>query len=85
MQRNLGKTKFHVCKCEICDKVFKSKYSLVNHFNITHNLEKEYAYNICRKVFNIQSKLTLHVKIVHEKKKNYKCNSCGKSKVVFVL
>ena len=57
----------------------------MNHFNITHNLEKEYAYNICRKVFNIQSKLTLHVKIVHEKKKNYKCNSCGKSKVVFVL
>ena len=57
----------------------------MDHFNITHNLEKEYAYNICRKVFNIQSKLTLHVKIVHEKKKNYKCNSCGKSKVVFVL
>ena len=67
------------CKCEICDKEFKNKYILKKHFNITHNLEKEYQCNICKKVFNGQSQLTLHIKFVHENKKNHKCDSCGKA------
>ena len=66
-------------KCEICDKEFKSKNSLKNHFNITHNLEKKYECNICQKDFNVQTALTSHVKIVHGNKKHQKCDSCDKS------
>ena len=62
-------------KCDICDKEFKTNYGLKKHFNITHNLEKEYQCNICQKVFKIQSQLTVHMK-VHETKKKQKCESC---------
>ena len=36
-------------KCEICDKEFKTNNGLKNHFDITHNLEKEYQCNICQR------------------------------------
>ena len=66
-------------KCEICDKEFKTKNGLKNHFNITHDLEKEHHCNICQKAFNILNQLTTHMKVVHSKnKKHHKCDSCGK-------
>ena len=66
-------------KCEICDKEFKSHNGLKHHFNITHNLEKQYQCNICQKNFLVKSQLTSHVKIVHQNKKHHKCDSCGKA------
>ena len=72
-------------KCEICDKEFKNSNSLKYHFNITHNLEKEYQCNICQKVFHIKKILDTHVKIVHENKKNHNCNSCGNQNSVLMF
>ena len=67
-------------KCEICDKEFKTKNGLKNHFNITHDLQKEHLCNICQKAFNILNQLTTHMKVVHSKNKAYhKCESCGKA------
>ena len=65
-------------KCEICDKEYKNNKGLKNHFNIIHNLEKEYCCNICQKIFNVQGELTVHLKSIHANK-DHKCNSCGKS------
>ena len=73
------------CKCEICDKEFKTVNGLKSHFNITHNLEKILQCNICQKVFNTQSQLTLHTKCVHKDKKNHKCHACGKQPVPDVM
>ena len=67
-------------KCEICDKEFKTKNGLKNHFNITHDLQKEHLCNICQKAFNILNQLTTHMKVVHSKNKAYhKCESWGKA------
>ena len=66
-------------KCEICDKEYKNNKGLKNHFNIIHNLEKEYCCNICQKIFNVQGELTVHLKSIHANKKDHKCDSCKKS------
>ena len=68
-------------KCEICDKEYKSKQGLGNHFKNVHNfnLIKEHQCNICQSGFDFQSQLTLHMKIAHGNKKHHKCDSCGKS------
>ena len=76
---SLNKFKQNPVKCEICEKEFKSKNSLKNHFNIVHKLLEKHQCNICQKVFSILSQLTKHVKFVHENKKNHKCDSCGKA------
>ena len=46
-------------KCEICDKEFNHSNGLKYHFNITHNLDKEYQCDICQKVFNIESQVAI--------------------------
>ena len=59
---------------------FRTKNGLKNHFNITHDLQKEHLCNICQKAFNILNQLTTHMKVVHSKNKAYhKCESCGKA------
>ena len=67
-------------KCEICDKEYKSKQGLGNHFKNVHNfnLIKEHQCNICQSGFDFQSQLTLHMKIAHGKENHPKCDSCGK-------
>ena len=67
-------------KCEICDKEYKSKQGLGNHFKNVHNfnLIKEHQCNICQSGFDFQSQLTLHMKIAHGNKKHHKCDSCGR-------
>ena len=72
------KMKMH--KCEICDKEYKNKKGLGNHFNNVHkfNLIKEHQCNICQSGFDLQSQLTWHMKIAHENKKQHKCDSCNK-------
>ena len=67
-------------KCEICDKEYKSKQGLGNHFKNVHNfnLIKEHQCNICQSGFDLQSQLTWHMKIAHENKKQHKCDSCNK-------
>ena len=59
---NLKKSKQNPipCKCEICDKEFKTDKGLKYHFNITHKSEKILQCNICQKIFNTQSKLIVH-------------------------
>ena len=64
-------------KCEICEKVFSSKNSLTNYYNIHHNSSgKEYRCNVCTKRFQTQRDLTIHVKTVHGGKK-HNCLKCG--------
>ena len=50
-------------KCEICEKVFKYKIMLKNHFCIVHNNEgKIITCNICAKTFQTKMELKSHIK-----------------------
>ena len=53
-------------KCEICEKLFKTKVSLRNHFNYIHNISgKAHKCNVCTTSFQTLSSLTSHVKSAH--------------------
>ena len=66
-------------KCDICEKLFKTKNILKNHFNQHHNNSgKVYYCDVCTKSFQTQRALVLHKKSLHEGK-HYNCESCGKS------
>ena len=69
----------NIHQCEICDKDFKTKSGLQNHFSTIHCEQKENKCNICHKLFHFPCKLASHIKSVHENKKNHNCDSCGKS------
>ena len=50
-------------RCEICEKVFKNKIMLKNHFCIVHNNEGEIiTCNICTKTFQTKIELKSHIK-----------------------
>ena len=52
--------------CEICEKVFKTRANLKNHYNHSHNNNgKTYCCNVCTKSFQTQNKLGVHIKAVH--------------------
>ena len=51
-------TKGH--KCEICEKIYKTKISLKNHFNFVHNnVGKTFKCNICSKCYQSKRQLQL--------------------------
>ena len=65
--------------CEICEKSYKSKTALKQHYKQNHySGQKVYKCNICTKEFHVQEKVAFHIRTVHEGK-HYKCESCGKS------
>ena len=70
-------------KCEICEKVFKTKTVLKSHFRRVHDNDgKVHVCNKCEtcgKSFSKASNLKTHIYTVHERHKDHKCESCGKS------
>ena len=68
-------TKGH--KCEICEKIYKTKISLKNHFNFVHNnVGKTFKCNIWSKCYQSKRQLQLHNMTYHEGQKNFKCEFC---------
>ena len=60
-------------KCEICEKICKTRRSLKNHFNSVHNnVGKTYKCNICSKTYQTEGKLKLHNKTYHKGQKDFK-------------
>ena len=70
-----------VYKCEICEKVLKTKKILTRHSKNHHDDQKikSLQCNICTKKYLTVKNLTNHTRTVHALKKVYKCESCGKS------
>ena len=67
-------------KCEICERIFKTRITYKRHFNIVHeNKGQKIICNICTKTFQNHGSLRTHVKMIHEGHKYHKCESCGKS------
>ena len=64
-------------KCEICEKVFKTKNKFLNHLRIVHdNKDEVFTCNICTKTYQTQISLDSHIKTFHEGQKDFKCESC---------
>src|SRR5688572_26253254 len=64
-------------KCNLCDKAFGRKASLMNHIG-THSAEKPYKCNSCDKAFAQKVHLRSHIR-THTGERPYKCNSCDKA------
>ena len=64
-------------KCEICEKVYKTKKYLGNHYNYHHNNSGNvHNCNVCTKSFQSKKTLLMHIKSVHGRKR-HECKSCG--------
>ncbi len=63
-------------KCEICDKTFSWKCTLMRHIAV-HNNVKTNRCELCEKVFTEQYSLKLHVKRVHNHIKEHNYNLCS--------
>ena len=57
--------------CQVCDKKFALKFTLVRH-QVTHTREKSFACQICDKKFAQKSTLVQH-QATHTDVKNCKC------------
>ena len=60
--------------CDICEKKYSSKYTLVQHVKSIHK-EIKYSCDHCDFETTQESALRTHIKSVHEKVK-YSCNQC---------
>ena len=63
-------------KCDICNKTFLWKSSILKHLN-SHNSVRHFSCDICRKSFTRKSYLTKRSK-VHEPVKPYSCKICNR-------
>ncbi|XP_004078823.1 zinc finger protein 397-like isoform X1 [Oryzias latipes] len=66
-----------VCKCSICGKSLKDKYSLKVH-NKIHTGEKAFSCHMCGKRFRYKHALKVHVRI-HTNEKPFSCRVCGET------
>ncbi len=62
-------------KCDMCDKMFRSKYHLISH-RITHTNARPFACDECDKTYRTPSALRGHKKAVHAGIKDHVCDVC---------
>lgn len=63
-------------ECNLCDKHFVHKSSLVNHIRL-HSGERPFKCSDCGKTFTLSSNLRRHARY-HSGEKPHKCENCGK-------
>ena len=75
-------------KRDICEKVYKTRSILKNHYNCHHNTttvkhmhigQKDCKCQACGKSYSQPGNLKRHMHTIHEGHKHHKCESCGKS------
>ena len=63
-----------VCQCE---KIYKSKYAMLQHVKIVHKAQKIHVCDLCEKKFKYEKTLEIHVDFVHNNMKKFTCNHCN--------
>ncbi|KAI5702544.1 hypothetical protein M8J76_004546 [Diaphorina citri] len=63
-------------KCSECNKLFSSKFSLMDHMNRTHRKVKLHACMYCDKTFCSLGEVNRHERHVHFNMTRYKCHAC---------
>ena len=66
-------------KCDLCDKAFSMKNSLMIHIKIVHEGVKNHKCDQCGKAFSQSGLLKRHINNVHEGLKSYKCDLCDQN------
>lgn len=68
----------HQLKCDICEKRFAHRRSLMKHLRLLHPEEKRFQCDTCRKKFAQYPTLWMH-KMLHSLEKRHECTICTKS------
>ncbi len=62
--------------CNMCNKLFGSKYEMIKHVKQVHEKLKLFSCSLCDKSFVLKTDLTRHVDSVHRKLKPFTCTLC---------
>jgi len=65
--------------CDICGKIFKSRFFCRFHLKTDHPEQKDFKCQLCDKSYTLKGNLQKHVQIAHEKIRKFKCDYCGKT------
>lgn len=66
-------------KCNICEKVFRSKQHMMRHVHTKHEGIKLFKCPTCGTNFGQKGTLQRHIKTVHQKVRQFPCPDCGYS------
>ena len=68
-----------VYKCDLCDKLFTEKRSLLRHKKNTHGEKNSYPCELCNKVFGRTEDLRRHNASAHFESAKVQCSKCKKT------
>ncbi|XP_019759834.2 zinc finger protein ZFP2 isoform X1 [Dendroctonus ponderosae] len=77
MNKSLRAQDFKQWSCDVCAKMFTTKYFLKKHKRL-HTGEMPYSCTICNKSFTFQQSYHKHM-LYHSSEKPYVCNECGRA------
>ena len=78
VEMDVLKTESKKHKCQKCDKSYKEKGNLNQHFKVAHD-GMRFECNICKKPFSAKHSMEVHKNDKHfDKGKKYPCNLCDR-------
>ena len=79
IKKTLSESESLTLKCDLCDKICKTKQNLRVHKREIHDKIKPFFCELCGKSYSRKDKLEQHIKNVHQKIRDYTCSFCDKT------